>query len=64
MHSHRLTGDDFGTLYMLKQIMEASPEEIRYFPLVREAVQSLLKRPRPQMRGDLQRIAEHVGVLA
>ena len=44
--------------------MEASPEEIRYFPLVREAVQSLLKRPRQQMRGDLHRIAEHVGVLA
>ncbi|MEU3218615.1 helix-turn-helix transcriptional regulator [Streptomyces sp. NPDC006971] len=64
MHAHRLTGDDFGTLYMLKQIMEASPEEIRYFPLVREAVQSLLKRPRPQMRADVHRIAKHVGVLA
>ncbi|MEV8393182.1 MULTISPECIES: helix-turn-helix transcriptional regulator [unclassified Streptomyces] len=64
MHSHRRTGDDFGTLHALRQIMEASPEEIKYFPLVREAVQSLMKRPRPMMRRELHAIAEHVGVLA
>ncbi|WP_432092206.1 helix-turn-helix domain-containing protein [Streptomyces sp. bgisy100] len=64
MHAHRLTGDDFGTLFMLRQIKEASPEEIRYFPLVREAVQGLLKRSRPQMRREVHAIAEHVGVLA
>lgn len=64
MHSHRRTGDDFGTLHALRQIMDASPEEIQYFPLVREAVQSLLKRPRPMMRAELHKIAEHVGVLA
>ncbi|MFF9690214.1 helix-turn-helix domain-containing protein [Streptomyces sp. NPDC014623] len=64
MHSHRRTGDDFGTLHALRQIMDASPEEIQYFPLVREAVQSLLKRPRPMMRRELHTIAEHVGVLA
>ncbi|MFJ3587549.1 helix-turn-helix domain-containing protein [Streptomyces sp. NPDC090231] len=64
MHAHRLTGDDFGTLHMLREIMAASPEEIRYFPLVREAVQALLKRPRPMMRRELHAIAEHVGVLA
>lgn len=64
MHAHRLTGDDFGTLHMLREIMMASPEEIRYFPLVREAVQTLLKRPRPMMRRELHTIAEHVGVLA
>ncbi|MFF9568515.1 helix-turn-helix domain-containing protein [Streptomyces sp. NPDC014685] len=64
MHAHRLAGDDFGAMWMLQQVMKASPEEIKYFPLVREAVQSLLKRPRPQMRSELHRIAEHVGVLA
>ncbi|MBR7674541.1 helix-turn-helix domain-containing protein [Streptomyces daliensis] len=63
MHAHRLTNDDFGTLYMLNKIMEASPEEIRYFPLVREAVQTLLKRPRPQMRSDVHKLASHIGVL-
>ncbi|MGW7248804.1 helix-turn-helix domain-containing protein [Streptomyces decoyicus] len=64
MHAHRLNGDDFGTLYFLKKIMDASPEEIRYFPLVREAVQALLKRSRPQLRSEVHRIAEHVGILA
>lgn len=64
MHANRLNGDQYATLHMLRQIMEASPEEIKYFPLVREAVQSLLKRPRPHMRAELHKIAEHVGVLA
>jgi transcriptional regulator with XRE-family HTH domain len=64
MHSHRLTGDDFGTLYVLQKIKKASPEEIRYFPLVREAVGTLLKRERPQYRADLRELAAHVGVLA
>jgi transcriptional regulator with XRE-family HTH domain len=64
MHANRINGDAYATLHMLRQIMEASPEEIKYFPLVREAVQSLMKRPRPQMRAELHRIAEHVGVLA
>ncbi|MGP4112838.1 helix-turn-helix domain-containing protein [Streptomyces sp. 4N509B] len=64
MHSHRLTGDDFGTIYMLRRILEESPEEIAYFTLVREAVVALLKRERPQYRRDLRQIAEHIGVLA
>ncbi|MFE0533848.1 helix-turn-helix domain-containing protein [Streptomyces nigra] len=64
MHANRVNGDQYATLHMLRQIMEASPEEIRYFPLVREAVQSLMKRPRPHMHAELHRIAEHVGVLA
>ncbi|MFI1607867.1 helix-turn-helix domain-containing protein [Streptomyces griseofuscus] len=64
MHANRVSGDQYATLHMLRQIMEASPEEIKYFPLVREAVQSLLKRPRPHMHTELHRIAEHVGVLA
>lgn len=63
MHANRLNGDQYATLHMLRQIMEASPEEIRYFPLVREAVQTLMKRPRPQTRSELHKIAEHVGVL-
>ncbi|MFF7365603.1 helix-turn-helix domain-containing protein [Streptomyces sp. NPDC008125] len=63
MHAHRLTGDDFGTLHQLREIMAASPEEIRYSPLVREAVQGLLRRPRPTMRRELHAIAQHVGVL-
>ncbi|WP_406202556.1 helix-turn-helix domain-containing protein [Streptomyces sp. NBC_01017] len=64
MHANRMSGDQYATLHMLRQIMEASPEEIKYFPLVREAVQSLMKRPRPHMHAELHRIAEHVGVLA
>jgi DNA-binding XRE family transcriptional regulator len=64
MHANRVNGDQYATLHMLRQIMEASPEEIKYFPLVREAVQSLIKRPRPHMQAELHRIAEHVGVLA
>ncbi|MFI2026920.1 helix-turn-helix domain-containing protein [Streptomyces buecherae] len=64
MHAHRLSGDDFGALWTLRQIMELSPEEIKYFPLVQGTVQTLLKRSRPQMRAELHRIAEHVGVLA
>ncbi|AZM53349.1 XRE family transcriptional regulator [Streptomyces sp. WAC 01529] len=64
MHANRVNGDQYATLHMLRQIMEASPEEIKYFPLVREAVQSLLKRPRPHMHKELHEIAEHVGVLA
>ncbi|UCM88097.1 helix-turn-helix domain-containing protein [Streptomyces marincola] len=64
MHANRLTGDDFATIYMLKQIREASPEEIQYFPLVRDAIQHLLKRDRPQYRADLRNLAHHVGVLS
>ncbi|WP_240796506.1 helix-turn-helix transcriptional regulator [Streptomyces sp. RFCAC02] len=64
MHANRLVGDDFATIYMLKKIREASPEEIQYFPLVREAVQHLMKRERPQYRADLRDLAQHVGVLA
>jgi hypothetical protein len=63
MHSHRLTGDDFGTLFMLRKIMEASPEEIKYFPLVREAIVTLLKRERASYRAELRDVAAHVGVL-
>ncbi|MFF2024786.1 helix-turn-helix domain-containing protein [Streptomyces sp. NPDC058171] len=64
MHAHRRAGDDFGTLFMLRKIKEASPEEIRYSPLAREAAHSLVKRARPHMRQEVHEIAKHVGVLA
>ncbi|OII62871.1 transcriptional regulator [Streptomyces sp. CC53] len=64
MHANRLMGDDYGTLFMLQRIMKDSPEEIRYYRLVQEALRGLLKRARPEMRGEVHRIAEHVGVLA
>ncbi|WP_372409546.1 helix-turn-helix domain-containing protein [Streptomyces luteireticuli] len=64
MHANRLTGDDYATLYMLRKIRETSPEEIRYFPLVRDAIGALLKRERPTYRRELRELAAHVGVLA
>ncbi|RKN43233.1 XRE family transcriptional regulator [Streptomyces hoynatensis] len=64
MHANRLVGDDFATVYMLDKIRKASPEEIRYFPLVREAILGLMKRERPEFRDDLRSLAEHVGVVA
>ncbi|MEV3872546.1 helix-turn-helix transcriptional regulator [Streptomyces sp. NPDC049906] len=63
MHAHRRAGDDFGTLFMLRKIRDASPEEIRYSPLAREAAQTLVKRARPHMRREVHEIAQHVGVL-
>ncbi|MFR9722660.1 helix-turn-helix domain-containing protein [Streptomyces sp. MS19] len=63
MHANRLVGDDYATVHMLKKIREASPEEIQYSPLARDAVQRLLKRPRPAYRDDLRDLAQHVGVL-
>jgi hypothetical protein len=53
----------YATLYMLRKIREASPEEIRYFPLVREALGTLLKRERPTYRRELRELAEHVILL-
>ncbi|MHC3429092.1 helix-turn-helix domain-containing protein [Streptomyces sp. DT18] len=64
MHANRVAGDQYGTLHMLREIRSVSPEEIRYFPLVREALQALLRRPRPHMQAELHSIAQHVGVLA
>lgn len=63
MHANRLAGDDYATLYMLRKIREASPEEIRYSSLVREAIGALLKRERPTYRRELRELADHVGVL-
>lgn len=35
MHANCLSGDRYATWRMLRQTMEASPEEIQYFPWVR-----------------------------
>lgn len=64
MYANHLVGDDYGTLHMLRKIREVSPEEIRYFPLVRDAIGTLLKRERPTYRRELRELAAHVGVLA
>lgn len=64
MNSNRMTRDDYGTLFMLQKIKQQSPEEIKFFPLAREATTDLLKRERPAYRHELREVAEHMGVLA
>ncbi|MGH3343321.1 MAG: helix-turn-helix domain-containing protein [Carbonactinosporaceae bacterium] len=63
MNSNRMVRDDYGTLFMLQQIRQHSPEEIQFFPLARAAVSDLLKRERPAYRRALRDLATHVGVL-
>ncbi|MFD4573509.1 multiprotein-bridging factor 1 family protein [Streptomyces sp. NPDC058417] len=64
MNANRLRQDDYGTLYMIGRIRKMSPEEVRFFPLVREAVRDLLKRERPSYRVELRDHAAYLGVLA
>ncbi|MEU9142000.1 helix-turn-helix transcriptional regulator [Streptomyces sp. NPDC048404] len=64
MNANRLRQDDYGTLYMIGRIRKTSPEEVKFFPLVREAVRDLLKRERPSYRGELREHAAYLGVLA
>ncbi|GHF06721.1 helix-turn-helix domain-containing protein [Streptomyces morookaense] len=64
MNANRLKQDDYATLYMVGRIRKASPEEVKFFPLVREAVRDLLKRERPSYRAELRDHAAYVGVLA
>jgi len=64
MHCNRIQKDDFATVYMLRKVTEQSPEEVRYSPLVREAVTDLMKREKPTWRADLRRVAQHIGVTA
>ncbi|MFD3911187.1 multiprotein-bridging factor 1 family protein [Streptomyces sp. NPDC058603] len=64
MNANRLKQDDYATLYMIGRIRKTSPEEVKFFPLVREAVRDLLKRERPSYRAELRDHAAHVGVLA
>jgi transcriptional regulator with XRE-family HTH domain len=63
MNASRMRRDDLGTLYMLKAIEEQSPEEIKFYPLVREALRDLLKRDRATYRSDLRALATRVGVI-
>jgi len=63
MQANRLRKDDVGTLYMLQKIERQSPDEIRYFPVAREAIRDLLKRERSFYRQDLRALATRVGVI-
>ncbi len=63
MNASRMRRDDLGTLYMLKAIEQESPEEIKYYPLVREALRDLLKRERATYKRDLRALATRVGVI-
>ncbi|WP_037913335.1 helix-turn-helix domain-containing protein [Actinacidiphila yeochonensis] len=64
MNCNRIHRDDFATVYMLKRITAQSPEEVRFSPLVREAVADLLKREKPMWRQDLRSVAQHIGMAA
>ncbi|WP_354671468.1 helix-turn-helix transcriptional regulator [Streptomyces sp. SRF1] len=64
MNANRMKQDDYATLYMIGRIRKTSPEEVKFFPLVREALRDLLKRERPAYRAELRDHAAHVGVLA
>lgn len=64
MNCNRIQKDDYATVYMLRGLVEQSPEEVTFSPLVREAVTDLLKRERPTFRDDLRKIAKHVGIAA
>lgn len=64
MNANRMKQDDYATLFMIGRIRKTSPEEVKFFPLVRDAVRDLLKRERPAYRAELRDHAAHVGVLA
>lgn len=63
MNANRIARDDVGTLYMLQKIERQSPDEIKYFPVAREAIRDLLKRERAIYRQDLRALATRVGVI-
>lgn len=63
MNANRVRRDDLATLYMLKEIEAQSPEEIKYFPVAREAIRDLLKKDRSIYRADLRALAGRVGVI-
>lgn len=63
MNANRIMKDDVGTLYMLQKIEKQSPDEIKYFPVAREAIRDLLKRERSFYRQDLRALATRVGVI-
>jgi transcriptional regulator with XRE-family HTH domain len=63
MNANRVRRDDLGTLYMLQKIEAQSPEEIKYFPVAREAIRDLLKREHAIYKADLRDLATRVGVI-
>jgi transcriptional regulator with XRE-family HTH domain len=63
MNANRVRRDDLGTLYMLQKIEAQSPEEIKYFPVAREAIRDLLKREHAIYKADLRGLATRVGVI-
>ncbi|MYU24707.1 helix-turn-helix transcriptional regulator [Streptomyces sp. SID8352] len=64
MNCNRIQRDDYATVHVLTKLMDQSPEEIVFSPLVREAVTELLKRERPLFRDALRTVAGHIGVAA
>lgn len=62
MQANRIAGDDLGTLYMLQKIEAQSPEEIRYFPVAREAVRDLVRKNKSIYRRDVRAMAGRLGV--
>lgn len=63
MGANRLQRDDWATLHMLQKIEAQSPEEIKYFPVAREAIRDLLKRERTIYKVELRALATRVGVI-
>ncbi|MEU5161790.1 helix-turn-helix transcriptional regulator [Streptomyces sp. NPDC020875] len=64
MNLNRIQRDDYATVHILGKLMQQSPEEIRFSPLVREAVAELLKREKPLWWDDLRQVAQHIGLAA
>ncbi|MET9149244.1 helix-turn-helix domain-containing protein [Streptomyces sp. NPDC004042] len=64
MNLNRIQHDDYATVHILGKLLEQSPEEIVFSPLVREAVADLLKREKPMWRDDLRKVAVHIGLAA
>lgn len=64
MNLNRIQRDDYATVHILGKLLEQSPEEIVFSPLVREAVADLLKREKPMWRDDLRAVAAHIGLAA
>jgi hypothetical protein len=64
MQANRLAGDGVATLYMLRKIVEQSPEEARHSQLTREAARELIRNGRPIYRRDAEDLATRIGVFA
>ncbi|KWX01894.1 Transcriptional regulator [Carbonactinospora thermoautotrophica] len=56
-------GDQLGTVNMLKQSYEVSPEVLRYNVIGRAMLRDLVRKGRASVRDDVERLAEETGVL-